>query len=77
MKLSSTISTLENKDKIIGLIKEFFDTEFISKVSRLTNFVERESKLGGLIFFSLCIYSKERRDNKFGRFMPGATKRRD
>jgi len=77
MKLPSTKGTIGNKDKIIGVIKEFFDTEFIIKTARMKKFVERESKLGGLIFFSLCIYSKERRDNKFGRFMQGATKRRD
>jgi hypothetical protein len=70
MKLPSTKGTIRNKDKIIVVIKEFFDTEFILKTAKLTHFVERESKLGGLIFFSLRIYNKERRGNKFGRFMP-------
>jgi hypothetical protein len=70
MKLPSTKGTIGNKDKIIGVINEFFDTEFILKTARLKHFVDRESKLGGLIFFSLCIYRKERRSNKFGRFMP-------
>lgn len=55
MKLPSTKGTIGNKDKIIGVIKEFFDTEFIIETSRLKKFVERESKLGGLIFFSLCV----------------------
>jgi len=55
MKLSSTESAIGNKDKIIGVINEFFDREFIVKTARLKKFVERESKLGGLIFFSLCV----------------------
>jgi len=55
MKLPSTKGTLGNKDKIIGVINEFFDTEFITKTARLKKFVERESRLGGLIFFSLCV----------------------
>jgi hypothetical protein len=55
MKLSSTLSTLENKDKVIGLIKEFFDTKYISETARLTKFVQRESKLQGIFFFSVYL----------------------
>ena len=59
----------ENKDKIIETIKEFFDSKFIEDMSKLTKFVQRESKVQGVIFFSLCVYSKERWHHKPGRFM--------
>jgi hypothetical protein len=74
MKLSSK---KENKDKIIEIIKGFFDTKFIEETARLTKFVQRESKLQCIIFFSMCVYSKAGRDDKFGRFMQGIAKRRD
>ncbi len=61
MKLPSTKGTIGNKDKIIGVINEFFDTEFITKTARLKKFVERESKLGGLIFFfSACLPQRKK-----------------
>ena len=63
MKLSSKN---ENKSRIIEIIQKFFDPEFINKTSRLTKFVQRESKLKGIIFFSVCVYSKAGRNNKFG-----------
>lgn len=59
----------ENKDKIIELIQGFFDTKFIEETARLTQFVQRSSKLQGLIFFSVCVYSKERGHDKSGGFM--------
>ena len=51
MKLSSTQGTNEPKDRIIEIIKEFFDTKFISKTARLTKFVQRRSKLEASFFF--------------------------
>lgn len=72
MKLSSK----GNKDKIIELIQKFFDEKFIEEASRKTKFVQRESKLQGLIFFSLCFYGKEGRNSKFGGFMQRTTKGR-
>jgi hypothetical protein len=54
MKLSSSNG---NKDKLIEIIQGFFDPKFIEEISRLTKFVQRESKLQGMIFFSLCVYS--------------------
>lgn len=74
MKLSSGT---ESKDKIIKIIKEFFDKNFIEATARSTKFVHRESKLQGVIFFSLCVYGQERGDDKFGGFMQRITKRRD
>ncbi len=65
MKLSSTKDTIDTKGKLIGLIKEFFDTKFISETARLTKFVQRKSKLEAY-FFSLCFYGQERRNNEFG-----------
>ena len=44
MKLSNGTGTV-SKDKIIEMIKEFFDTKFIDDTARLTKFVQRESKL--------------------------------
>jgi len=60
MKLSSTKSTIENKGKIIGLIKEFFDTKFISETARLTKFVQRKSKLEAYFFFSAYLRPEKR-----------------
>jgi hypothetical protein len=57
MKLSSK---KENEDKIIERIKGFFDTQFIEEISRLTKFVQRKSKLQGIVFFSMCVYRQER-----------------
>lgn len=57
-------ATIKSKDKIMGLIKDFFDTKFISETARLTKFVQRKSKLEAY-FFSLCVYSKEERRYKF------------
>ena len=71
MKLSSKN---ENKSRIIEIIQKFFAPEFINKTSRLTKFVQRESKLQGIIFFSMCVYGKARRDDKFGGFMQRITK---
>ncbi len=68
MKLSNGTGTV-SKDKIIEMIKEFFDTKFIEDTARLTKFVQRESKLQGINFFSLCVYGKKIRNNKCGRFM--------
>jgi hypothetical protein len=48
MKLSSN----ESKVKITKQIKGFFDTNFIKELSIATKFVQRKSKLQGLIFFS-------------------------
>jgi hypothetical protein len=48
MKLSSN----ESKVKITKQIKGFFDTNFIRELSIATKFVQRKSKLQGLIFFS-------------------------
>jgi hypothetical protein len=45
-------SKKRNKDKIIELIQGFFDFKFIEETARLTEFVQRESKLSGTIFFS-------------------------
>ena len=70
MKLSNAN---EAKDKLIEVIKGLFDAKFIEETARLTKFVQRESKLQGIIFFSLCVYSKERRNNKFRGFMQGIT----
>lgn len=66
MKLSNK---KENKDKIIELIQRFFDTKHIEATARLTQFVQRESKLQGLIFFSVCVYIQERGYDKSGGFM--------
>jgi hypothetical protein len=74
MKLSSTS---ENKDRLIEIINGFFDAKFIDEASRLTKFVQRESKLKSILFFSLCVYSKAGRGNKFGGFMQGVAERRD
>lgn len=65
MKLSIT----ENKNRLIATIKDYFDSEFIDKISRETKFVQRTSKLQGMIFFSMRIYSEARGCNKFGGFM--------
>lgn len=53
MKLSST---KRNEDNIIAIIKGFFDPKFIEETATLTKFVQRESKLQGLIFF-LCVFT--------------------
>ena len=74
MKLSSK---KESKDKLIEIIEGFFETKLIEKIARVTKFVQRESKLQGVIFFSMCVYSKVRGRIKFGRFMQGITKRGD
>jgi hypothetical protein len=66
MKLSSK---KENNNKIIEIIQGFFDTKYIEATARLTQFVQRESKLQGLNFFSVCVYSKERGHDKSGGFM--------
>jgi hypothetical protein len=63
----------ESKDKLIGTIKGFFDTKFIEEIALLTKFVQRRSKLQAINFFSLRLYGKERRDNKFGGLMQGIT----
>ncbi len=42
MKLSSNN---ESKDKIIEIVKGFFDTKFIEESARFTKFVQRKSKL--------------------------------
>jgi hypothetical protein len=55
MKLSSTKGTIDAKGKIIGIIKEFFDTNFISETARLTKFVQRKSKLRPYFFFSVFL----------------------
>jgi hypothetical protein len=60
MKLSSK---KENEDKIIDRIKGFFDTQFIEEISRLTKFVQRKSKLQGIVFFSMCVHRQERGNN--------------
>jgi hypothetical protein len=56
MKLSSKKTS---KDKIIEQIKGFFDTKFIEETSRLTKFVQRKSKLQGIIFF-LCVFTSKK-----------------
>ena len=66
MKLSNGT---KSKDKIIEIIKGFFDTKFIETTARSRKFVQRESKLQGVIFFSVCVYGKARRNDKFGGFM--------
>ncbi len=55
MKLSS----IENKDKIIGLIKGFFEPKFIQETARLPKFVQRKSKLQEVSFF-LCVFTAMR-----------------
>ena len=63
MKLSPALvsfETKESKDKTIDLIATFFDTEFILKMARSKNFVKRKSKLGGLLFFALCVYTAKK-----------------
>jgi len=57
MKLSNVD---ENKDKLIGIIKEFFDKKIIEAIAASTKFVQRESKLQGINFFSVCICGQER-----------------
>ena len=57
MKLSSK---KRNKDKIIELMQDFFDTNFIEKTARLTKFVQRESKLQCINFFS-CVCLQQRK----------------
>jgi hypothetical protein len=53
MKLSSK---KENKDKIIEIIQGFFAPKLIDKISRVTKFVQRESKLQGVnFFFYVCL----------------------
>jgi len=49
-----------NKDKLIEIIQGFFDTNFIEKTARLTKFVQRSSKLQGIIFF-FCVCIQQRR----------------
>lgn len=51
-------ATIKSKDKIMGLIKDFFDTKFISETARLTKFVQRKSKLEAYFFFSVCLQQR-------------------
>jgi hypothetical protein len=68
--------TLHDKNSLVEQISKFFDKEKVEQVARETKFVQRESKLDGMIFFSLCVYSQEGSDHKFGRFMQRITDRR-
>lgn len=52
MKLSNVI---DNKSKLIELIKGYFDTKIIEEISQKTKFVQRKSKLNSMIFFSVCV----------------------
>jgi hypothetical protein len=52
--------SLNDKDKLITLIGNYFDEKYIEKVARLTGFVKRKSKLQGSIFFYLCVFSAKR-----------------
>jgi hypothetical protein len=47
----------QNKSSLIREISEFFDKDFIEKLARDTGFVKRESKLQGLDFFLLCVFT--------------------
>ena len=52
MKLSKKII---DKNKVISIIKKFFETEIIEETARDTNFVQREGKLNAVnFFFSVC-----------------------
>lgn len=50
------------KDKIIGKIKEFFDKKFIETIARTTKFLQRESKLQGIIFFFYVYLPQRKRE---------------
>jgi acyl carrier protein len=52
MKLSKKSN---DKNKIISIIQKFFDIDKIEETARATNFVQRESKLDSVIFFSVCV----------------------
>ena len=54
MKLSPIIET---KSKLLESIRKIFDEKFIEATTKGTQFVQRKSKLQGLIFFSLRFYS--------------------
>ena len=58
MKLSTKS---KDKNSIILVIQKFFDNEKIEETARATNFVQRESKLDSVIFFSLCVFTSQRR----------------
>lgn len=58
MKLSSDE---KNKDKIIEIVQRFFDTKFIEETAKLTKFVQRKSKLQGVIFFfCVCLHPSKK-----------------
>ena len=58
MKLSTKS---KDKNKIISIIQKFFDIDKIGETAKATHFVQRESKLDSVIFFSLCVFTSERR----------------
>jgi hypothetical protein len=66
MKLSKTI---KDKNNIISIIQKFFDIDKIEETARLANFVQRESKLGSVIFFSLCVCTSKRSYQEFRRLL--------
>jgi acyl carrier protein len=66
MKLSKNFNY---KNNIISIIEKFFDTEKIETIARAKNFVQRNSKLNSVIFFSLRVCLSERFCTKFGRLL--------
>ena len=74
MKLSSK---KENKDKIIELIKGFFDSKFIEETSRMTKFVQRKSKLQGIIFFSYVCLQPRKKEQLVWRIYAGNYKKKE
>jgi len=53
MKLSKKF---DSKNNIISIIEKFFDIEKIKQIAEETNFVQRESKLDAIKFFSVCVF---------------------
>lgn len=69
MKLSTKS---KDKNKIISIIQKFFDIEKIEATARATNFVQRASKLDSVIFFSVCVWTSERKHREFRRLLQGS-----
>jgi len=74
MKLSSKKTS---KDKIIEVIKGFFDSKFIEETSRITKFVQRKSKLQGVIFFSYVCSQPSKKGQLVWRIYAGNYKKKE
>jgi len=51
---------LPDKNKLVEEIEKYFDKNVVNQIAKETRFVQRQSKLSGMDFFFLCVFSHQK-----------------